>query len=625
MSGMVGLVSRVCKSDPGRMSEALLAIKHRGPDGSEIVSGNWGSLGANILRADNGAERTIIAKGEDGVFIALDGSVLNYKDIMSEPRADGFQIDGSCPRTMTLGAYRKYGIGFLNKILGEVSIVVLDTRKGRLFLIRSFLGVRPLYYMYRDQALWFASEIKAILKLNPAESRADQSAIVDYLTFQYNLDGKTLFSDIKKLEPGCYLEWEYMSDKVPKVINYWKPAFEADFGHDEGYFVERTKELIHESVLLNLQYDGPIGCYLSGGLDSSTVASFVARTKPDMVLHTFCGKYLESGNYDESEYAKCVVNAIGSNHKEIIPRADEFTELIRKITYLMDEPQGGPGLYGQYVVGREAARQVKMALSGEGGDELFLGYAKYLIAYLEECLRGSIFETTNQQKYVATLQSIAGSLPLLKTYVGSLQSFWSDGLLNSKDVRYFDLCNRLRGTEGIISPDVFKIEYDPKEVFLNCLSAETCQSHINMMSRFDTFVGLQAVLQVDDRTSMGHGIENRVPLMDRRLVELIASVPPKVKFSDGKQKYLLRKAIQGIVPDKIVSRKDKMGFPIPINHWFSSSLKDFVRDILLSKKSKERGIFTTQGLEKLLEPQHAYSRVLWGALNLELWFQTFID
>jgi asparagine synthase (glutamine-hydrolysing) len=625
MGAIVGAISERRRIDEGLVCQALTLIKHRGPHGQEIVSREWGLLGVNLLKL-SGQSQTIIAKSKEArVYAALDGTILNSSNIRDQLRSRGEVSQSNSGVDVILKAYVENGIEAVSEIIGHVCLAIIDAKRKKLFLVRDRLGVRPLYYLQAKEVVFFASEIKAILALNPAPPEVNNNALVDYLTFQYSLDEKTLFSGIKKVQPGCYLEWDYGSVGSPTEKRYSQLDFAADFNHTERYFIEKTRSLIEDSVKLNIAVVDSLGTYLSGGLDSSTVVSFLARLKKPDAFRTFCGKYLESKEYDESRYARIVAKAAGSTHSEIVIHADEFPDLIKKIVFLMDEPQAGPGVYGQYIVAREAAKHVNVALSGEGGDEVFLGYAKYLIAYLEECIRGAIFETANHREFVVTLQSIAGSLPLLKSYTGMLQGFWQEGLFNSKENRYFDLCNRIRDIDRLVSPDVFDDAYDVQEVFLGRFTADGLKSHVNMMSRFDILTGLQGVLQVDDRTSMAHGIENRPPLMDHRIVQLIASAPPKMKFLGGKQKYLLRKAIKGIVPKEILARKDKMGFPVPMNEWLAGPLRDFVHDILLSKSSRERGIFTEKGLTELLKPRTPYGRSLWGALNLELWFQTFID
>lgn len=625
MSGIVGVISKSQKRNISDVNKSLDLMNHRGPDGREVKCGDWGIIGANFLNVSSEYRLSIAEHKETSTLLALDGTILNSNDLGNSLKSSRFFLKNENPAEIMLALYVHCGIEAFNKIIGHASLVIIDVKNHKVFLIRDYCGVRPLYYQFSEESLLFASEIKSILSLTQVRPTLNHDALVDYLTFQHSLDDKTLFSGVKKVTPGCYLEWDYFSDQTPAVKNYWYLRFEPDFNHTEIYFIDKTRCLIEDSVRLNLGGVDQIGAYLSGGLDSSTVVSFTQRMKHSVRLRTFCGKYTESKDYDESEYARCVVDTIGSIHHEIIPLYAEFPELIKDIIYFMDEPQAGPGVFGQYVVAREASRYIKVALSGEGGDEVFLGYAKYLIAYLEECLRGAIFETANHKKFVVTLQSIAENLPLLQSYTGMLQKFWKDGLFDPKEKRYFDLCNRLREIDGIVSPDVFNCSYKVEDAFMRIFKTNNIRSHVNMMSRFDLFEGLQGVLQVDDRTSMAHSVQNRIPLLDHRLVELIASVPPKMKFLGGKQKYLMRRAIDGIVPEKVTSRKDKMGFPLPLNEWFSGPLRDFVFDTLMGKKALERGIFTRSGVSKLLETHEKYGRALWGFLNLELWFQTFID
>jgi asparagine synthase (glutamine-hydrolysing) len=426
MSGITGIISKSGRIDLSRLERALDLIHHRGPDGSKIESGDWGALGANLLIV-SAQSQSIIAKNEEmGVFLAIDGNILNFQDIKDKLLSNGEASRNESPVEVALESYIHDGIGSFSQIIGQACLTIIDTKKKKVFLVRDRLGVRPLYYQHYKDTLYFASEIKAILAMSPVPLEANNDAIIDYLTFQYSLDEKTLFSGIRKVKPGCYLEWNYYSDDAPQVKDYWVLDFTADFNHTEKFFIGETRNLIEDSVRLNLSGVDSVGVYLSGGLDSSTVASFAALVQPDEPFTTFCGKYLESRDYDESEYAQWMAELVKGIHREIVIKADELPDFIRSIIYLMDEPQAGPGVFGQYVVAREAAKHIKVAFSGEGGDEIFLGYARYLIAYLEECIRGAIFETANHREFVVTLQSIVGNLPLLQSYTGMLQRFWKN-------------------------------------------------------------------------------------------------------------------------------------------------------------------------------------------------------
>lgn len=270
-------------------------------------------------------------------------------------------------------------------------------------------------------------------------------------------------------------------------------------------------------------------------------------------------------------------------------------------------------------------RSVKVVLGGQGGDELFIGYARYLIGYLEECLKGSIEESSERSHYAATLSNIIPSLPLLKQYVPMLQQFWSKGLFEAQDKRYFSLMDRSDAFRSIYTPEALDQTSRTFDEFSTIFNESNAKSFVNKMLYFDLKTHLPALLHVEDRTSMAWSLESRVPLLDHRIVELLSSVPPVIKFKNGHPKHLFRTAIHDMIPDEIMSRRDKMGFPVPLNIWYQSDLKGFVEEILLDRKAQQRGIFQAEALEKLIKNERSFGRAVWGALCLEMWFQQFID
>ena len=264
-------------------------------------------------------------------------------------------------------------------------------------------------------------------------------------------------------------------------------------------------------------------------------------------------------------------------------------------------------------------------LGGQGGDEIFIGYARYLLAYLEECLKGAIENTAHRGRYVATLETIVPSLPTLEHYVPMLKSFWHEGLFEEPARRYFRLMDRFADSKAILSED-YEIDAGRTfEEFKSHFAGHGASAAINRILQFDLKTHLQALLHVEDRTSMAWGLESRVPLLDYRLIELMASVPPVIKFKNGLLKHLFRKAVSRLLPDEIVNRKDKMGFPVPLTQWLAGPLKDFAADVLLSRAAKERGLFNGAAMEKALAGSASFNRSIWGALCLELWHRQFID
>jgi len=250
-----------------------------------------------------------------------------------------------------------------------------------------------------------------------------------------------------------------------------------------------------------------------------------------------------------------------------------------------------------------------------------------MAAYLEQCLKGAIYNTNDEGKYVVTLESIVPNLSVLQQYTPMLKNFWSEGLFDSMDRRYFKLISRTDQSENLFS-DTFlsrRGTYSAFKSFNSVFGESNTPSYINKMLYFDLKASLPALLQVEDRTSMAVSLESRVPLLDHRIVELMASVPPTIKFKNGIMKYLFKKSIKNIVPENILNRKDKMGFPVPLNEWFSNSLQGYIQDTLVDERVKERGLYNMEGLETLITSETKFGRHIWGILCLELWFRTFID
>jgi len=342
----------------------------------------------------------------------------------------------------------------------------------------------------------------------------------------------------------------------------------------------------------------------------------------------FHGRFSEGADYDESEYAKVVSESTQGIYYEAVPTAQEFVDSVPDLIYMLDEPLAGPGLFPQFAVSKMAQRHVKVILGGQGGDEIFGGYARYLVGYLEQAIKGAIFETKEEGKHLVTLDSIIPQLTLLKQYQPLLSHFWSKGLFEPMDKRYFHLIDRSQGMNEILSPDMLA-DFDKEELFADfqkVFNHPDTESYINKMTHFDQKTLLPALLQIEDRVSMAVSLESRVPLLDTRLVDLVTTMPPPLKFQGGQAKHMLKKSIRSLLPEKVLNRKDKMGFPVPLREWMQGGVvRDFVGDILLSKCSLQRGIFKPSSLQNMMNNQGVGGRQLWGALSLELWHQRFID
>jgi asparagine synthase (glutamine-hydrolysing) len=269
---------------------------------------------------------------------------------------------------------------------------------------------------------------------------------------------------------------------------------------------------------------------------------------------------------------------------------------------------------------------VTVVLGGQGGDEIFGGYARYLVAYLEQALKGAIYETQEEQQHLVTLSSIVPNLAVLREYVPMMRAFWSDGLFEDMDRRYFHLINRLPSITDVLTGELLRgwNEEALFAAFAREFNDPDTLSYINKMTHFDLRAQLPALLQVEDRVSMLASLESRVPLLDHRIVDLVTTMPPAMKFKGGRLKHLLKRLAEPCLPADVVNRKDKMGFPVPLSEWLAAGpVRDFVADIVLGSSARERGIFRPQAVERLIAEEAPFGRQLWAVLCLELWHREF--
>ncbi|MCP5184160.1 MAG: asparagine synthase (glutamine-hydrolyzing) [Pseudomonadales bacterium] len=631
MCGIIGTLSTTETSDVlrNRIQAASGTLVHRGPDDSGFCSLQDGRVvfahrRLAIFDPENGRQPM---QTTDGVLtVVFNGAIYNYLELRRELTALGHPIRSYSDTEVILYAYREWGENCVNRFLGMFAFALWDSANQVLFCARDRLGIKPFYYRLSSNGFSFASEIKAILRLDSAPARANGKGLQDYLTFQFCLGDKTLFEDIKRLEPGWTMTVQ-MQDGAVRMRNrqYWDVAYEIDTEHDESWFIDHLANLIEDATRLHLRSDVPLGAHLSGGLDSSTIVCLATELLRGESIHTFTGAFPEGPQFDETRYARMVAEFCRTTYHEVYVHGANLPEVLPKLMYYMDEPLAGPGVIPQYYVSRLAAQQVKVVLGGQGGDELFIGYARYLVAYLEKCLSGAIFETANESRYAVSLESIVPNLPILKTYTPMLQSLWRDGLFQSADRRYFKLVDRSEGLSHLFSPDLFTSDYSPFESFATIFNRPGLHSLINQMTYFDLKGSLPALLHVEDRTSMAASIESRVPLLDHRIVEFMATIPPNIKFAGGRMKHLFKEAVRNTVPPDIFNRKDKMGFPTPLTQWTRGVAKDFVFDTLLSSHARQRGLYQSAEIEKAIRNEGEYGRVVWGLLCLELWHRTFID
>jgi asparagine synthase (glutamine-hydrolysing) len=618
MCGFVGIVHL----DPRPVERPMLAqmaraIGHRGPDGEgSFVDGPVGFHHKRlaIIDLNTGAQPMT----RERVTVVFNGEIYNYLELRQGLVQRGHCFETTSDTEVLLRMYLEYGENFVASLNGMFAFLIYDGRTGQVLAARDHFGIKPLYVFQSRDLILFGSEIKALLQHPAAKAEADFDGLRDYVTFQFVLGERTLFRNVRKLSPGHYEVFDIATGRT-RSVKYWEPRFEIDNYHNEEYFAATLRAILEDAIRLQLRSDVPVGAHLSGGMDSSLVTALAASKYPGR-LKTFTGRFLEGPEFDESRYAKDAASVTGADWYD-------FIELLPTLVYHMDEPAAGPGLFPQYVVSRRASEHVKVVLGGQGGDEIFGGYARYLVAYLEQALKGAIFETAEEGKHIVSLRSIVPHLPSLRAYSPMLQQFWGKGMFEPMDRRYFQLVDRSAGALRLFSRE-FRSAYNSDEIFGRFQTAfndPNTESYYNKMTHFDMVSSLPALLQVEDRMSMAVSIESRVPLLDYRLVDLMTSMTPAMKFKGGELKYIMKKATRDLVPPKIRARKDKMGFPVPLHLWAKGPARDFFHDILLSSTARTRGLFNPRAVEQLMRKEAAFGRQLWGLVNLELWMREFID
>lgn len=625
MCGFVAIVPKDGASySPSVLRRMGAMLEHRGPDGEgEYLHDALGLVHKRLAIID--PQRGQQPMTADSATVAYNGEIYNYVELRAELRRSGHSFDTHCDTEVLVRTYLDSGVEFLHRLNGMFAFVLHDKYRDRIVAARDHFGIKPLYYCDTGRAILLASEIKALLVHPDVQASVDQDALQDYLTFQYVLGNRTLFKGVRELRPGHYLQIS-VPDGSLKETRYWDPSFRIDTHHTEQYFVDHLHWLLEDTVHQQLRSDVPLGTYLSGGMDSSIVTRLAAGMYPTE-LSCFTGAFREGPEFDESRYAREVADASGANLMLTHPTQEQFIDLLPKLVYHMDQPAAGPGLFPQFIVSRLASQHVKVCLGGQGGDEIFGGYARYVIAYLEQALKGAMFETTEEGEHIVSLSSILPNLPYLKQYVPMLSRFWKDELFAPMDRRYFRLIDRSEGALDLYS-QAFGELYDRDAVFARfqtIFNHPETQSYYNKMTHYDMLTGLPSLLHLEDRVSMAVSMESRVPLLDRRIAELIASMPPAMKFKGGEMKYILKRAAAETVPASILRRKDKMGFPVPLHLWARDKAHDFFCDVLLSRACRERGLFNMEAVEALLNEEAPFGRRLWGLLNVELWHQQFID
>lgn len=634
MCGIAGIVysDRNAKVEEDVLREMTMRLVHRGPDDFGLwIDGavGFGHQRLSVIDIDGGHQPMTLA--DNRCYITYNGEIYNYLELRRKLEHSEFAFKTQSDTEVLLKAYVEYGEDSLHLLNGMFAFAVWDPLSQRLFAARDRLGIKPFYYYWDGSIFLFASEIKSLLTHPKVEAQVDFEHLPDYLDLQYCLGDSTLFKGVKRLAPGHSL---MLSNGQLSIKQYWEIEF-RDTDSENASVAEEIRELITDSVRIRLRSDVPVGAHLSGGMDSSTVATLASSMLDDQ-LSVFTGGFRDNQRYDESHHAKLVADQIGANYYEVFPTASDLSDSFENLIYYLDEPVAGAAVFPQYFLSQLASKHVKVVLGGQGGDEIFCGYARYLIAYLESCLKNAIYpqDVMSGDRYTSkstmaeqNLSGLVNNLPYLRGYEPMIMNFFAEGLFSEPAERYYRLLKRSDGVHEVVSPDFYNVRDKHKTLERFKLEFERPESGelIDCMMYFDVKNHLQSLLHLEDRTSMAVSLESRLPLLDYRIIELLCRTPANDRFAKGKPKALLKEAVSDILPKQVVDRRDKMGFPVPIFEWFKGELRPFVEDILLGETTRNRGVFIPEEVERCLRSERPYGRTVWGLLSLELWFRCFFD
>ena len=610
---------------PALIRAMMDAIRHRGPDDEGLHIASEVGLGFRrlaIIDLNSGHQPL---SNEDGtIWIVFNGEIYNYQELRKFLLSKGHVFRTQTDTEVIVHLYEELGPQCLEKLRGMFAFAIWDENKKTLFLARDRVGIKPLYYWKSGEELVFASEIKAILA-DPAVRRTLAPEIIDrFLTFLYVPGEETLLKGICKLAPGHYL---LAKDGKIEIRQYWDLSFVKPA---DGLSIEDAEKelsnLLAETVELHMIADVPVGVLLSGGVDSTAVLSWAAE-KTDKEISTFTVGFADSGFADERPYAKLAAETFGSRHYDMTITASDFAAFLPQYVWHMEEPVCEPPAVALYYVSKLARNHVKVLLSGEGGDEAFAGYDNY---------RNMVWLERLKQIWPGANGAASWGLSRLNSWVHSAKVARYTPLVNATFPNYYYSRTSSpyrysgNGIGELYSADFLKSinrEYTIEPV-RRLFSTVKDQGILDQMLYIDTKTWLPDDLLIKaDKMTMANSLELRVPLLDHRLLEFAASLPPHYKLKGFNLKYIWKKALSKRVPNRILKRK-KAGFPVPYEFWLRNNFKDQIRDILTDRKTIERGYFQKTAIERLINANTdsgAYSKEVFSLVALELWHRMFLD
>jgi asparagine synthase (glutamine-hydrolysing) len=629
---MCGICGVAVPINSGRsINESLLTrmrdtMVHRGPDDAGLFMDRQAGLGHRRLSiVDLAGGHQPMSNEDRMIWISYNGEIYNHRELRPLLERQGHTYQTECDTETIIHLYEDQGAGAVKHLRGMFAFAIWDSGRGRLLLCRDRLGIKPLYYATTaDGAIYFASEIKAIIECGAIKPEINYGSLADYAANRSPSGEDTLFRHVKRLLPGHTLTWE---DGRIELNRYWDLSFAKADPLSESEYIEQFKELFYESVRLRLMADVPLGMFLSGGVDSSAIAAAMSEMVAEPIK-TFSVAFAER-EANELLYARAVSQAFGTEHYEVVVTPAKFFEALPQLVYQEDEPIAHPSSVPLYFVSRLAAQHVKVVLTGEGSDEMLGGYAKYRRTILNVAF-GRAYERTVPEIVRAQLREAIQRV----TPTSSVRRKLSRTFL-CLDPRieaiYFDNFSVFsRSMQQRLFTASAREEMGPSNPYrseLDHLSESDAESLLDQLLAVDLKTYLHELLMKQDQMSMAASIESRVPFLDHKLVEFAARLPVSMKLRGNTTKYILRRASDGVLPAQILKRK-KMGFPVPLGQWLRGSFSHIVDEYVLGERARERGIFDGEFVAELAARHKAgedHSERLWALINFEIWQRRFLD
>ena len=625
MCGICGIYEYKTRKrvDQQILAGMLQVLHHRGPDDAGVFFDKDVALGMrrlSIIDLDGGKQP--ISNEDGSITTVFNGEIYNYLSLQEELEGRGHRLRTASDTEVIVHLYEDLGEECVQHLRGMFGFAVWDARKRRLLLARDRLGIKPLYYTRAGGRLIFGSEIKAILQHPSVQVLLNHEGLNNFLSLKYVPAPQTMFEGIHALPPGYLLTCD---ENGVKIRRYWDLSFaNHQNGHvPEETYAEQLEALLRESVKLHLASDVPFGAFLSGGVDSSTIVALMSQFLSGPVKTYSVGFAGHGEKFSELPYARLVAKQFKTDHHEVFIRPSHLVDLAQKVVWHLDQPLAEHATLANYMVAELASRDVKMVLTGEGGDELFAGYARYSGERLSPFFQ-------RIPKAAKSLALAASShLPGLRRQKLALYAL-SQPEEATRFVNWFPLFNS-EMKEALLLSDLKDSLHgcDADSVFGQHLASTDASEPLDRMLYVDTKLWLPDLLLArGDKMSMAVSLEARVPLLDHKLVEFAATLPQNLKVKGLVRKYLLKKVSRRWLPSEIIDRK-KQGFPMPSSLWFRNEARSFVRDVLSPSALRRRGLFDPIFVEKLIE-QHEngfadHGALLWGLMSIELWQHVFMD